>query len=236
MRVQAAPPPASAVPGAATLLLAGLVLSAATGPARADAPPPLMPTRDVSVVYSVQPDGAPQPQDVHVFFGGSGNFMRVDGPPGPDGGASGDMIMDRNGRTMTVVLNQPRVFMQLPERDEVRFPFLLDPTMQFRRSGTSQVANLPCTTYDITTGKGTATACVTADGVVLSEQGVDSEGAKGHLVARTVSYGPVPPTTFQPPPGFQRVAHPEGPPTGGGGPMSSPNAPMPELPPGAAGR
>ena len=196
------------------LLLAGSTLAAGRAgaqPASADAPP-LMPTRDAVVLYDVQPDGAPQPQPVRVYFRSGGSLMRIDGPPAQDGSSSGAMILDRNARVMTVVMNQPRIYMQIPERDEVQSPFVLDATMRFTRTGTGtgSVAGLPCVRWSIVSGKGMATACVTTDGVVLSESGVDGDGASGHLIARTVQYGPIDPKLFVPPPGYQRTAHPQG--------------------------
>ncbi|MCQ8241102.1 hypothetical protein [Rhizosaccharibacter radicis] len=222
------------------LLLGSMLLGVGVParPALADAPP-LMPTRDVSVLYEVRPDGAPQAQPMHVYFAGNGGLMRMDGPPGPDGNPQGAMILDRDKHLMTIVMNAPRVFMQVPEGQEVRNPFLLDSTMRFTRQQNRTVAGLPCTDWAIATDKGSATACVTADGVVLFEQGVDAEGAKGMLQASKVTYGPVPASIFQPPAGFQRVAHPAmgrglgqgsgGQPTLGGG---TPNAMRPMGPPG----
>ncbi|WP_419730172.1 hypothetical protein [Lichenicola sp.] len=228
------------------LLLTGAAL---VGPGRGAhaqgmAGPPLMPSRDVSVIYSVQPEGAPQPQSVHVYFRGGGGLMRVDGPPGPDGASQGEMIMDRSSRVMTVVLNGPRVFMQIPEQEEVRSPFVLDASMHFTQTGTGTVAGIPCTQWSIVTGKGNAVACVSADGVVLSESGVDGQGARGQLVAQEVKYGPLPESLFVPPPGFQRTAHPEnmgggmngGPGQGGpalGGPVGAAPGMMPQGGPGA---
>lgn len=199
-------------PGLMRGLMLGLAAAPVLGTAAALAQPvgpPLMPTRDVTVVYGVRPDGAPQEQAVRVYFRGGGGLMRIDGPPGPDGAASGDMIMDRDARTMTVVVNQPRIFMQIPERQVVRSPFVLDASMRFTRTGASTVAGLPCTTWSMVTDKGAATACITADGVVLSESGVDGEGARGQLTARTVRYDPLPASLFAPPPGYQRTAHPD---------------------------
>lgn len=218
------------------LLLAGATL-VASGHARAapDAPP-LMPTRDAVVLYDVQPDGAPQPQPVRVYFHTGGGLMRIDGPPGADGASSGAMILDRDGKTMTVIMNQPRIYMQIPEREEVRSPFVLDASMQFTRTGTGTVAGIPCVQWSIVSGKGGATACVAADGVVLSESGVDGEGAKGQLVARTVQYGTVDPKLFAPPAGFTRTAHPEGLGAGmGGGPGGMSSSPTLSGPPPGAG-
>ncbi|MGI4746091.1 MAG: hypothetical protein ACRYGI_16860 [Janthinobacterium lividum] len=200
-------------------------------PVQSGTGPQLMPTRDVSVLYNVQPEGAPAPEPVHVYFRGGGGLMRVDGPAGPDGNSQGQMILDRDAKVMTVVLNGPRIFMQIPEQEEVRSPFVLDASMHFTRSGTGSVAGLACTQWTIATPKGGATACVSADGVVLSESGVDGQGARGELVAQTVQYGPLAAALFTPPPGYQRTAHPQnmgagmnGGPGQGGPALSGPQA------------
>ncbi len=224
---------------AGTALAAMPPLGASSAQAQAQASgPPLMPTRDVAVLYDVRPEGAPQAQAVRVYFKGGGDLMRIDGPPGPDGSSSGDMIMDRDAKLMTVVVNQARIYMQVPEREVVRSPFVLDASMRFARTGGSVVAGVPCTTWSIVTDKGNATACVTADGVVLRESGVDGEGARGELTARTVQYGPLPATLFAPPAGYQRTAHPQGLGqglNGSSGPGGPPGGPPDGLEDGAAG-
>ncbi len=194
------------------LLAAGAALGVAlpgAPAAMAQVQPPLMPTRDVTVLYEVKPEGAPQAQTVRVYFRAGGGLMRIDGPPGPDGAPSGDMVMDRDAKVMTVVVNQARIYMQIPESQTVRSPFVLDASMRFARTGTGTVAGLSCTTWSIVTDKGNASACITADGVVLREAGVDGEGARGELEARTVQHGPLPASLFAPPPGYQRTAHPQ---------------------------
>ena len=199
--------------------------------------PPFMPTRDVSVVYDVQPDGAPQAQRITVSFSGDGRLMRIDSPDG-----QGATILDRDRKLMTIVVNPARVYMEVPERQELRSPFLLDGSMKFTRAGSDTIAGVACTRWTITAQSGNAAACVTGDGVVLGEAGVDSEGAHGHLTAQRVSYGPVAASQFQPPPGYSRVAHPEGPApfarqqdgqpaqpmTSPAQPMTSPAQPMPQ--------
>jgi hypothetical protein len=88
---------------------------------------------------------------------------------------------------------------------------MLDDTMKFTATGKGHIAGLDCTTYSITSSSGNAIACVTADGVVLSESGVDAQGVRGHLMAESVAYAPLAASLFQPPADFNRVAHPEGP-------------------------
>ena len=214
-------------------IVAGLALSplAVLAPVWAQQPghPPFMPTHDVSVTYDVQPDGVPQAQRITVLFSGAGRLMRVNGPDGQSA-----TVLDRDHRLMTIIIDSAKVYMQAPERDEVRSPFLLDASMKFVRTGTGRVAGLDCVTWSITAGSGSATACVTPDGVVLSQAGVDSQGVRGHLTAQSVAYGPVAAASFQPPPGYTRVAHPEGPASyergGQAGPMTGPQGVAPGGP------
>ena len=196
------------------LLMGGLALAVPPAAAHAQVSasggagehPLYMPSRDVTVTYDVEPEGAPSPQRVKVLFAGNGRLMRIDAPDG-----QGSTIMNRDRQVMQIVIGPAKVYMDVPESQQQRSPFLLDPSMQYTATGTATVAGLPCTTWSIITSPGTAHACVTADGVVLSEDGVDSQGARGHLVARTVTYGPIQPAAFEPPAGYTRVAHPEGP-------------------------
>jgi len=214
------------MPRLALVACLALLPVAAGLPALAQLPrhPPFTPARDASVVYDVQPDGAPSAQQITVSFSNGGQMIRIDSPDG-----QGATILDRRKKMMTVLVNQAKVFMQIPERSELRSPFLLDPGMQFAAIGPARVAGLDCMRWTITTPPagppasvppGTASpggtpgnniACVTADGLVLSEEGADSEGARGHLVAQRVAYAPVPASTFQVPPGYAAVTHPEGP-------------------------
>lgn len=191
----------------APALLPVLLLAAgAPAAARAAEHPLFMPSRDVRVTYAVQPDGAPAARDITIYFTGGGGLMRIDSPDG-----QGATILDRDRRLMTILINYAHVYMQIPEREALRSPFLLDASMRFQAATPGQVQGLACQNWTITTTAGNATACVTADGVVLSEAGVDSQGARGRLVAKTVSYTALPGSLFQPPAGYARVTHPEGP-------------------------
>ena len=189
-------------------LIAGLIVGTAlaTGPAQAAAGdhPQLMPLRDAVVTYDVQPDGAPAPQKVTVWFAAEGARMRIDSP---DGAAS--TLLDRTAQTVTILLHKQRIFSLLRQRSNIRNPFLLDVSMQFHKDGVRTVAGLACNDWAITTAKGQASACVTEDGLILSESGVDADGAKGQLTALSVSYQTIPASSFAPPAGYQEVVrHP----------------------------
>ncbi|MCI1299312.1 hypothetical protein [Acetobacter sp.] len=179
--------------------LATILLPAAALAADGDHPP-LTPLKDAVITYSVQPDGAPQPQQVKVWFTAEGARMRIDAP---DGSAS--TILNRTAQTVTILLHKQRVFTQLAQRGSVRNPFLLDVSMQFTRHGTRTVAGIPCTEWSVASGHGDATACVTADGLILAENGVDADGAKGHLAAESVSYETIPASAFSAPSDYQEV-------------------------------
>nr|WP_246379295.1 DUF4412 domain-containing protein [Gluconacetobacter johannae] len=166
----------------------------------AAAHPPLAPTRDVQVEYSVQPEGAPSPKSVQAWFTANGGMMRLDSPEG-----AGSTILDRAARQVTIVLNRQKVYTRLDAQYGIRNPFLLDLSMQFTRKGAAQVAGVPCTEWGVASGRGSATACVTDDGVILREDGVDGDGMKGRLEATKVVYGPIASTIFQPPADYQQV-------------------------------
>jgi hypothetical protein len=80
---------------------------------------------------------------------------------------------------------------------------------RFTRLGEARYAGLVCTNYLVLAAQGTATACLTRDGVVLHFSGHDAHGT-ATLTAHSVAYTPQPPAEFQPPPGFAPVQLPAG--------------------------
>ncbi|MBB3173267.1 hypothetical protein FHR90_001085 [Endobacter medicaginis] len=197
-------------PGAAATLagmIVALLSASACRPAiAAEQHPPLMPTQDATVTYTVQPQGQPA-RLVTVRFGGGGSLMRIDPAAGPQAG-QGYAVIDRVRRSVIAVMNPQHAYLELGARDDMHNPFLLDATMQFTHTGTSAVAGQPCTTWAISSGgQSSSTACITTSGIVLSEEGVDSHGQHGRLEATAVSFAPVPASDFVPPAGYTRVAH-----------------------------
>ncbi|WP_408891554.1 hypothetical protein [Novacetimonas pomaceti] len=178
--------------------------------------PPLTPTRDVQVDYDVQPDGVPEPKKVRTWFAYNGGLMRIDSPQG-----MGETILNRMNRQVTIIINPQKIYSQLDARYGIRNPFLLDLSMSFSRKGTSSVAGVSCTEWDVRTDQGTAVACVTDDGVILREIGVDGDGLKGRLEATHVSYEPIADSMFQPPADYRRVDPPPPPGSPSGTPKTS---------------
>lgn len=179
-------------------LLAGQAVAAGTAPDR----PPAMPSHDASVTYRVEPAGQPA-QVVHVYFGANGRLLRIDGP-----GGAGDTILDRTSGLLTVVMNAQHAYMEIPSRGPVHDPFLLSDDMAFTRAGTTEtIAGVGCTDWRMTSPKGPSTACVTADGLLLTASGSDGTGGQGKITALTVTPGALDAAVFAAPPGYERIAH-----------------------------
>lgn len=186
--------------------------------------PRLAPTRDVTVVYRLDPqtDGANgQGKDVRVAFAGSGDLIRIDSADG-----KGVTILDRPHNLVTLIMHSQRLYTQLHPQRGLHNPFLLDVSMHYARTGQSVIAGAACTRWSITNAHGQSEACVTDDGVILAEKGIDADGARGAIQALSVTYADLPLAMFAPPAGFHPIS------------VRPPVTPLPAAPsvgPGAAG-
>ncbi|KXV47221.1 hypothetical protein AD945_11620 [Gluconobacter albidus] len=179
------------------LLAAGLSLA---GPARADDHPRLTPTRDVTVVYELSTPSSTakgHPDTVRVAFSGAGDLLRIDSQDG-----NGVTILDRPAQQVTLVMMKQQVYTRLHPSHGLHNPFMLDLDMQYKAAGHDTVAGVACDRWTIQSSHGKASACVTQDGVILAENGVDADGVEGSIKALSVSYQDIPSSTFEPPAGF----------------------------------
>ncbi|GBQ97318.1 DUF4412 domain-containing protein [Asaia lannensis] len=203
----------------ATLLSLGVTIMSTALPALAQGSigphPRLSPARDVTVVYSVQPEKLPKPVQATVQFKAEGDKLRIDAAD-----RAGSTILDRPAQRVTLIMHKQRVYTSFAPKHGLRNPFMLDMTMQYAPDGTGMVAGLACNKWTITSPHGKATACVTEDGVILSEEGVDADGLHGKLEAQTVTYGPLAESQFQPPADYQQITA-QMPIPHGAGPQSS---------------
>jgi hypothetical protein len=184
--------------------LGACLFLAAVPVARAAGDQPLsMPAIDATVLYRIHAANHDVEQR-RVYFGQHGDLFRVDGRDN-----DGDTVIDRARRQVTVVINAQRAYLVFPAQGPVPNPFLLDPADTYARAGTTRtIAGLACDDWSVTSTKGHASVCVTRDGIILSASGVDGAGAGGDIQALDVSTAPIPPATFAPPDGYQRLAHP----------------------------
>ncbi|MFB9942584.1 hypothetical protein [Gluconobacter oxydans] len=205
------------------LLAVGLCL---VTPARAEDHPRLTPTRDVTVVYELTTPSAPPkagPNTVKVAFSGAGDLLRIDSQDG-----NGVTILDRPGQQVTLVMMKQQVYTRLHPSHGLHNPFMLDLDMQYTPAGHETVAGVACERWDIQSSHGKASACVTEDGVILAENGVDADGVEGSIKALSVSYQDIPSSTFQPPAGFH-VLEPKGRPAHQSQAGSATPSPVPET-------
>ncbi|OAG73108.1 hypothetical protein A0J51_01722 [Gluconobacter japonicus] len=212
--------------------LASLFLVAGSGAAYADDHPRLAPARDVTVTYHLSAPGMQGAGgDVKVYFSGSGDMLRIDSADG-----RGITILDRPKQLVTLVMLERKLYAHIRPQHGLHNPFMLDLGMKYTKAAQATIAGVSCGRWDIQTAHGKAAACVTDDGVILSENGVDADGAEGSIQATTVTYGDLPTSTFEPPAGFQEIT-PRTPPrhsaTDGNQSTSATPAPVPEG--GAAG-
>lgn len=221
-------------PVVALLLLA----TAAAGP-----PHPLFaPSRDVSVEYRLESPDARAPggkavDELRLHATRDGELLRLDTP------ASGAyLLIDRARHTATVVDPKIHAFMSGPLNPKVASGLLLlDPAGDYRRAGSAEVAGHACERWTVGPDGRNGSACVTADGVVLSRVEGSDPAHEARLTAVSVAYGPQPQTLFLPPPGYQDLsavkppagpARPVGPPAATAPQQAVPPAPPPPPPPG----
>ncbi len=166
--------------------------------------PALRPTRDVAVVYRVvgspPPSGVEQAHTIRMMWGDRGQELRVE--------------IDRQRAAALIDFKRQRVTM-LVEPQRLALEFTLDPRLipgfvipaeaHISRVGTDTVAGQSCEMWSLTGPRGTGTACITSDGLVLRARGTMANAGTGRLEAVSVTYGPRPSALFAPPPDFRRM-------------------------------
>ncbi|MCP1230593.1 DUF4412 domain-containing protein [Acetobacter indonesiensis] len=181
--------------------------------------PRLTPSRDAVIDYVFQPKppadlvqagkipAGPLPErHVQVLFSGDGGLLRIRYMKSMEGDDSrGSVIINRAAQEVLIILDDRKIYTRLVQQEVARSPFLLDMSMQFARKGQSQVIGQPCTIWSVQSNAGTGSACVTDDGFVLEQDGVDVDGLNGHLKATHISYDDVPASAFMPPAGYQEI-------------------------------
>jgi len=102
--------------------------------------------------------------------------------------------------------------------------FVFSDKMGFARKGTATVVGIPCTNWEVHRDNGSGTACITDDGLLLRG---DSADGNSHMIATKVSFGSLPDSVFQPPPGYRKMDMPAGAARPGMQPGMQPGAPKP---------
>jgi len=173
------------------------LFAVAAGTAATASPAPrLVPDRDVTVEYRLFPPGSPEiPVRAEIAAGGQRLRATSDELPAI-------IIVNRAAETASLVVPLLRAFARVgigdydPETTVLR-------GASFSRAGQDVVAGQPCARWRAASPHGTASACITADGVILAgTMRSDRRGDLGSLRAVRVSYGALPANAFEIPAGF----------------------------------
>lgn len=163
-----------------------------SSPAWAEERPATVPTRDVDVTYRAGPPQQPVTQRSRWSAGS--RKMRLDTPtPGIY------VLVDYGAKRMSMVSDADHAVLDVPLPAD---GLMGQPASgaAFTRRDTAQVAGVGCTNWETLDSSGKpATACFTADGVLL-------EARRGDLVlvqAVRVAYGTLDAATFAVPPGYR---------------------------------
>ena len=170
----------------------GLLMLAAMTP-----PPVFLPTRDVRVAYRVVAT-VPHPREVVVSYDADLRRARIDAA-----GEPAYALVDRGKGDVTLVIDLLRGTMSLPFDVERGWRFVLGRQAAFTELGRDRVAGMPCRVWTVHTRQGDATACLTADGVLLRAAFTGSRRGTGSIEATSVAYAHQPRALFEVPPGFR---------------------------------
>lgn len=177
--------------------LAALPLAAVAQPA-----PLVQPSRDVTVRYAVTGEatslllgGLPGPAT--LSWDAARQRLRAEAE-----GRNQVAVVDLRTRSGQVYDTSLRLVLPLKLRPGALGPLTPD-TARLQPRGRDTVAGLACTDYAVE-GRTPGTVCLTADGVPLRGSGT-IEGKPGRFTALSVTYGPVPPDRFTPPPGYMSL-------------------------------
>jgi len=186
-----------------------LFLVLATMPVRA---PPLaqerpinLPTRDVAVSYRVSGRAAQQVHAIRVRFIAALRQLRVE----TDERAIAFLLVDPTARTAKMVLPGAHHFVDLPLARDKRAALLFGNALGYTRRGRARVAGYDCTVWDVRAGADAATACITADGVLLRAQGKTGDLSGSELQATKVEYAVQPAALFRLPADFRPLGLPD---------------------------
>ncbi len=187
-------------------ILAILIMLAAVTPVVAQEQPSMRPNRDVEVEY--RSSGLPQgPVDdpgrsVTMRFSSKSSRIRIDGAEG-----RGYAILDIGTGRMIIVMAERKMYIDRPADPGMVSMFQATNTA-FRKTGTDNVAGVPCTTYDATISERTGQVCLTGDGVMLRAKSSQPDRNRV-LEAVKVTYTEQPASLFETPPGYQKLDIPD---------------------------
>jgi hypothetical protein len=171
-------------------------------PAQAQDRPPLNPSRDATVTYTItgaNPQGG-GPPIITMAYQASTQMRRM------DMGGMGYMVVDQRNNRAFMVMEAQRMIMDVPTAQAQQMQAIPE-NATFARSGTATVAGHRCTIWTMRSPEGQGTACITDDGVMLRTEGTIG-GRSGGMEATQLSLAPIDPARFRRPEGYQTMQVP----------------------------
>ncbi len=186
------------------MTFASLLLLLGLHAAQADTAPLILPDRDVAVVYQLSAPGRPD-QSYQLEYDASGQRARINNP------AQGTyFLVDLPAGTAQMVVPQLNSVVNAPDLSGLTQQITdAGQHARFTLLGSKAYAGLPCQNWLVMSDQGTATACLTADGVTLHFDGHNAHGS-GSVTATAVRFGPQPDADFAAPGGYNAITLPPG--------------------------
>ncbi len=180
------------------------MLALCLAPLPALAAPQFLPANDVRVSYALNLPGQAA-QDYTLDYDAADRLARVESP------AQGIYILANLGQGRAqVVVPALHAIVQAPDFSGLTQMITNAGGARFTPLGRHQYAGLGCEEYLVQSGQGgTATACLTPDGVILHFSGKDGHGA-AEVTALSVAFAPQPAGEFAAPSEFAEIALPPG--------------------------
>lgn len=181
-----------------------LMLMLGLAPAAADTSPLILPNRDVAVAYELAAPGRPD-QSYQLEYDAGGQRARINNP------AQGTYyLVNLPAGSAQMVVPQLNSVVNAPDLSGLTRQ-ITDATHQahFTLLGPATYAGMKCQNWLVTSAQGTATACLTADGVALHFAGRNAHGS-GEVTATSVTFSPQPEADFSPPNGYNSITLPPG--------------------------
>jgi hypothetical protein len=170
-------------------------------PAGADARPAFLPLRDVAVRYQLTVPGRLS-AEYQLAYRAAGQLARVDDP------AHGlYFLVDLPAGHAALVVPMLRSVVDTPDFSGLTQEIDDAGGARFTPLGHGEYAGLGCENFLVLSRQGTATACITRDGVTLRFHGSDAQGS-ATVTALSVTYGPQPAGAFAVPDGYGRISLP----------------------------
>ena len=181
-----------------------LLLMLGLSPAAADTTPLILPNRDVAVAYELAAPGRPD-QSYQLEYDAAGQRARINNP------AQGTyFLLNLPAGSAQMVVPQLNSVVNAPDLSGLTRQITdAGHNAHFTELGPATYAGMQCQNWLVTSSQGTATACLTADGVALHFAGKNNHGS-GEVTATSVTFSPQPDADFSPPNGYNAITLPPG--------------------------